>query len=85
MATELLNQSELASRWRVSQRTLEAYRWRGEGPAYLKIRGRVLYRLADIQGYEDAQRVDPNAVSSHSPTGTQRNCPLDAIGSGSTR
>ena len=47
-----LNQIELAERWNISKRTLERWRWIGEGPAYLKIGGRVVYRLEDIERYE---------------------------------
>ena len=42
-----LNQTELAARWSISARTLERWRWTGEGPAFLKIGGRVVYRLEE--------------------------------------
>jgi hypothetical protein len=54
MQVSHFNQIELSSRWRVSPRTLERWRWLGEGPRYLKIGGRVLYRLADIEAFERA-------------------------------
>lgn len=47
-----LNQVQLAGRWNISPRTLERWRWIGEGPAYLKIGGRVVYRLEDVERYE---------------------------------
>lgn len=47
-----LNQKELARRWALSHRTLERWRYEGTGPAYLKLGGRVLYRLADIEDFE---------------------------------
>lgn len=50
-----LNQIDLSRRWGVSPRTLEQWRWKGIGPPYLKIGGRVLYRLDDIEAYEAAQ------------------------------
>ncbi|MBM3536054.1 MAG: DNA-binding protein [Alphaproteobacteria bacterium] len=50
-----LNQAELARRWALNHRTLERWRWMGCGPRYLKIGGRVVYRLADIETYEAAQ------------------------------
>jgi hypothetical protein len=40
-----LNQTELAARWTISARTLERWRWTGDSPAFLKIGGRVVYRL----------------------------------------
>jgi len=35
--------------------TAPARRWVGEGPVYMKIGGRVVYRLDDILAYEQAQ------------------------------
>ena len=50
-----LNQAELADRWRLNSRTLERWRWRKQGPKYLKLGGRVAYRLEDIEAFEAAQ------------------------------
>jgi len=50
-----LNQTELSRRWSLSPRTLERWRWRRQGPDYLKIGGRVVYRLEDIEAFEAAQ------------------------------
>ena len=50
-----LNQKELARRWGISHRTLERWRYSGQGPAFLKLGGRVLYRLADIEAFEQSQ------------------------------
>lgn len=52
MSVTHLNQVELAARWNISPRTLERWRWTGEGPAFVKIGGRVVYRLADVDAYE---------------------------------
>jgi len=41
-----LNQKNLAQRWHVSEATLERWRCDGIGPKFLKLSGRVLYRLA---------------------------------------
>lgn len=54
MSETCLNQIDLARRWRISPRTLERWRWLGEGPQYLKLGGRVLYRVADIEAYEQS-------------------------------
>lgn len=48
-----LNSCELAKRWFLSPRTLERWRWEGCGPPHLKICGRVLYRLKDIEEFEE--------------------------------
>jgi predicted site-specific integrase-resolvase len=56
MTVRHLNQIELAQRWRISPRTLERWRWLGQGPQYLKIGGRVVYRLEDIETFEAEKR-----------------------------
>jgi hypothetical protein len=53
------NQVQLARRWGISERTLERWRWRREGPEYMKIGGRVAYALADIEAFEAMQRRRP--------------------------
>jgi hypothetical protein len=56
MTTKHLNQIELSRRWSLSHRTLERWRWLRKGPPYLKIGGRVVYELAQIEAFETAQR-----------------------------
>jgi hypothetical protein len=51
-----LNQHQLARRWAMSARTLERWRWLGLGPRFLKLGGRVVYRLEDITDFEK-QRI----------------------------
>ena len=48
-----LTQRELAERWRLSEATLERWRGEGLGPQYLKLQGRVLYRIVDVEAYEE--------------------------------
>jgi len=55
MQAKHLNQIELARRWGLSHRTLERWRWLGEGPAFMKLGGRVVYRLADVEAFEQAR------------------------------
>src|SRR6266550_6741622 len=50
-----LTQEQLARRWNISPRTLERWRWLKQGPTYLKVGGRVLYRLEDIDAFETRQ------------------------------
>ncbi|MCP4203757.1 MAG: helix-turn-helix domain-containing protein [bacterium] len=46
----LLNQAQTASLIGVSERTLECWRWKGNGPAFVKISSRaVRYRRQDIE------------------------------------
>jgi predicted site-specific integrase-resolvase len=58
---ECLNSKRLARRWGLSHRTLERWRHKGTGPAHLKIGGRILYRLQDIEAFEAARVQEANA------------------------
>ena len=53
-ARQLLTEIMLADRWVCSVARLQRWRTIGEGPQYLKIVGTVLYRLKDIEAYEEA-------------------------------
>jgi hypothetical protein len=57
-----LNQAQLARRWSLSPRTLERWRWQDQGPAYLKVGGRVVYRLEDVEAFERAAAHQPDAA-----------------------
>lgn len=61
MTIRHLKQRDLANRWNISPRTLERWRWTGEGPAYVKIGGRVVYRLEDIEAFEASRRCSSTA------------------------
>lgn len=50
-----LDQKSLARRWNISHRTLEAWRHQQRGPLYVRIGGRVRYRLSDIESFEASQ------------------------------
>lgn len=52
MNVKHLNQRQMADRWGVSEATLERWRSEGIGPVYLKLQGRVLYRLEDVEAFE---------------------------------
>ena len=63
MSQTCLNQIDLARRWRISPRTLERWRWLREGPRYLKLGGRVLYRVSDIEEFEQSiVRLDKKEI-----------------------
>jgi hypothetical protein len=72
MSLTLLHQIELARRWRISPRTLERWRWLGQGPAYLKLGGSVAYRLEDVLTYEAAQLRTTNLHAERDLTGPER-------------
>lgn len=47
-----MDQLQLARRWKLSHRTLERWRWIGEGPSYTKLGKRVVYRITDVEKFE---------------------------------
>ena len=61
-----LTQLDLARRWRISPRTLERWRWLGQGPAYLKLGAVIAYRLEDVEAFEAKRRHE--AVASRQPS-----------------
>ncbi|MBU6955919.1 DNA-binding protein [Hahella sp. HN01] len=52
MEIKHFSQRELALRWGVSEACLERWRTLGCGPVYLKLHGRVLYRIEDVEVFE---------------------------------
>jgi hypothetical protein len=49
---ELLTPRQLAARWGLSEKTLERWRMLGSGPVFLKLGGRVLYQVVEIEAHE---------------------------------
>lgn len=47
-----LRESELALRWRMSERTLQRWRQAGKVPRHLRLGGRVLYPIGDVLAFE---------------------------------
>ena len=75
MTPPYLTQTELAARWRISPRTLERWRWAGDGLRFIKVGGRVLYSLKDIEAYEAAQTrcvTGDGLVTAPEPVALQR-------------
>jgi hypothetical protein len=44
----------------ISASTLRAWRSQGRGPAYIRAGRRILYRVADLEAFLGANRVDPD-------------------------
>lgn len=51
-----VTEDQLAQRWHMSPRTLQRWRQEGKGPPYLKLGGRVVYPLAEVEVWEQKQR-----------------------------
>ena len=60
-APHYLTQSELATRFRISPRTLERWRWLKTGPNYTKLGGRIVYALTDVETYERRRRAETHS------------------------
>ena len=66
---QLLNQTDFALRWGMSPRTLENWRWKGDGPPFLEVGHKVLYRLEDIEAYEkQSVRTTSARIPTNSPS-----------------
>jgi len=63
MDSELLNTVEAAEFIRQRPRLLEAWRYRGEGPPYIKTHHSVRYRKSDLVAWLDAKRIVPERDS----------------------
>jgi hypothetical protein len=56
--SDTLTEKELASRWKITARTLQAWRTKGIGPRFIRIGERsVFYRMKDVAAYESANVV----------------------------
>lgn len=55
----LLTPEEAGQVLRLSVRQLETWRYLGTGPPYFKVGRAVRYRLADLNTWLTAQRIDP--------------------------
>lgn len=72
MSIKHIDQKQLAERWNISAKTLERWRWAGEGPRFLKLGGRVVYRLTDIEAFEEAQLRSGTSTDPTSLTAARR-------------
>ena len=48
---------ELAERWGVSKKTIDNRRYRGQGPSYFKIGGKIKYDLDDVKRMENDSHI----------------------------
>lgn len=57
-----LTTKELAKRWKISQQRLRVRRVNGNPPKFLKLGGKVLYPMTEIEAYEKSS-MKRNTVS----------------------
>lgn len=58
MNKDLITPDMLANRWNITIATLSQWRWSGRGPRYLKLGRKVMYRLQDIENFEEQKVRD---------------------------
>lgn len=61
MTTTHFDQLQIAERWGLSPKTLERWRFIGTGPKYIRLPGKVIYRLCDIEAVENECLVSSTA------------------------
>lgn len=63
MQSSFLTAEALAARWNMPPSTLSQWRWNGRGPHYFKIGRHVLYKLEDIEAFEEGKRRSNTSLS----------------------
>ena len=53
---------EHADRWGVSKKTIDNRRYRGQGPSYFKIGGKIKYDLDDVKRMEQDSYISVNGT-----------------------
>ena len=61
----VLNELELADGWGMSHLTLQRWRVMGLGPKFLKLGGKVSYRIEDVEEYEQHSLRISTSQSAH--------------------
>ena len=56
--TNTIEVEELAKRWGVSKKTIDNRRYRGQGPSYFKIGGKIKYDLEDVRRMEGESYIN---------------------------
>lgn len=67
MSGRFLDQKTLSHRWGLSERTLERWRFERRGPRYLKLVGKVVYRINDIEQFEELNLRETEVIADQSP------------------
>ncbi|MGO9055995.1 MAG: helix-turn-helix transcriptional regulator [Candidatus Binataceae bacterium] len=64
MNDELLKTPEAARFLKRSERTMQGWRYRNEGPRYIRLNAStVFYRVSDLIAFLDSKTVDPAGAS----------------------
>ena len=52
--SEFLTDTQLAERWQMHRKSLIRWRSQRKGPPFIAINGKILYKMADVENYEQA-------------------------------
>lgn len=58
-SSSYLTATQVAQRWGLHPDTLKRWRDAGKGPPYFRTPGFVLYPLAEVERYEQANTINP--------------------------
>ncbi len=58
----LLDEAAVAQRFEFAKNTLAKWRCQGRGPRFIKLGGRIRYRLSDVEAYLRERTVEPGAL-----------------------
>jgi len=56
---KLFSVEEVAERWNITVQTLQNWRTRNIGPAYIKFSGKICYRADAVHEYEISREIKP--------------------------
>jgi len=56
MGERFIDEKQLAERWSLERKTLQKYRYSGQGPTFYRIGGSVRYAMSDILSFEEASK-----------------------------
>ena len=61
----LLRTRQVAEMLQVQETTLEQWRWKGQGPLFIKVGRLVRYRLADVESFTAARAYSSTTAAQH--------------------
>lgn len=58
---QLISEKEAASFLNISTKTLQSWRYRGYGPAYVKFSRKIAYAMGDLAAFVESQKITPKS------------------------
>lgn len=58
---QLISEKEAASFLNISTKTLQSWRYRGYGPAYVKFSRKIVYAVSDLASFVESQKITPGS------------------------